>query len=137
MTPTSWVPCGIHYNPIKARLAKEPLQCPWTSYREFVGQAKCIGYAQQSFILEYLGGSKGFAAFHAEHDDLAYLETEEDREKHLRATALQVIGSFCRRNSVAYARLVFAQPAVPFVHQGDFRPDTTLRTLCIKLRTCV
>ena len=57
----------IHLNPVKAG---EPIDGPWSSYREYLAGVEGLG-EDAAMVLELLGGARGFEAFHREADDYA------------------------------------------------------------------
>lgn len=66
----------IHLNPVRAGMAKTPLEYPWSSYRYFVGRDKKPEWLTTELVLGDFGGEgrRGFRKYRE------YVEREEDKE---------------------------------------------------------
>lgn len=45
----------IHLNPVRAKMAAKPEDCPWSSYRSFIGHGKAPEWLKMEFILGCFG----------------------------------------------------------------------------------
>lgn len=101
----------IHLNPVKAKLVNDIAAYPWSSFREYLGQAQYVAPSQKAFVLELFAGNlKSFLSFHEQEDVIEYLEVREDVEKNREALAVAVIENFCRENGVTHAKEIQANP---------------------------
>ncbi|MBS3949340.1 MAG: transposase [Peptococcaceae bacterium] len=101
----------IHRNPVKAKLANDMATYRWSSFGEYLGLLQYVAAGQKAFVLElFCGGLKSFVSFHAQEDDVEYLEIREEAEQNRETLAFAVIESFCRENGVTYAKEIQGSP---------------------------
>ena len=94
----------VHSNPVKARRASDASEYRWSSYGEYLGVPRYVTARERNFVWSLFDGDeKSFLAYHAEYDDLDYLDTKEEREKSREDRAFRLIEAFCRAQGIAYA----------------------------------
>jgi REP element-mobilizing transposase RayT len=101
----------IHLNPVQAGIVSSPSLYPWSSYDEYMNEARYINKHQRLTTLEMFGGKvQSFAEFHARPDDTEYLETREDLEKYRMTVASRVLEESCSEKGIVSAREIHANP---------------------------
>lgn len=92
----------VHNNPVKARVAKDPGEYPWSSFSEYISSTSWLtSQSQMSFVMKLFSNNlELFRQFHQEDDRSEFLDMREDIE-HNRAQAAQaIIAGFCSAKGI-------------------------------------
>jgi len=101
----------IHNNPVKAGLVKSPTEHKWNSYKEYLYTPRYISSKQKNYLLSIFGyGLQDFSKFHAQDDDLVYIDTSESETSRREELAIKIINSICEKHGIANKKSIQANP---------------------------
>lgn len=90
----------VHNNPVTAKIVKSPNDYRWSSYGEYLKEARIINKEQKKFILDFHGSMDQFIEFHKKKDNREYLETKEDIEQYRMGRAEEMLSNYLKERDI-------------------------------------